>query len=257
LLRAFAAAQPGRHVAVGLEMVDQPLQPVLDEFNRGALPVDELRHALQWDSRWGWRYSKYRPVFDAARALGAPLVALNVPPDAQRRVLGGGLGALTAEEREQYSPNVEGIWSVAQEPTFQAYADLTVLNEYEDALAAGVLGSRDPARATRENFLSVRMVRDEAMSVAACRYLKALPGNAGMLFLVGYKHVRFEYGVVHRLRRLCRGSKIVRSLLLNPSPEDTMADAEGEVLNAVLPYAGAPQRQLPELADYMWTEYYS
>ncbi|CAJ1424610.1 unnamed protein product, partial [Effrenium voratum] len=102
----FAAAfiqqqkrRTGMAPAIGLEMVEQPFQAVLDSFGRGELMVKDLYDATEWSKRWVWPFELYAPIFEAAQRLGAPLVALNPATEVRRKLPVEGLRALTTEER--------------------------------------------------------------------------------------------------------------------------------------------------------------
>ena len=56
------------------EVVPHPNQPT-----NGAdiAQVQDLYDATEWSTRWVWPFELYAPVFEAAKANGSPLVALN------------------------------------------------------------------------------------------------------------------------------------------------------------------------------------
>mmetsp|Transcript_92276 Transcript_92276/g.296676 ORF Transcript_92276/g.296676 Transcript_92276/m.296676 type:complete len:250 (+) Transcript_92276:615-1364(+) len=216
-----------------------------------------------------------------------------------------------------------------QEP-YSSYAESVVLPPYDDMLSAGLLASRDGTVASRSNFLNVHLLRDEAMATAAWRCLQDFsvsdpissgqPWATSMVFLVGFKHVMFEYGVVGRLLRLCSQSHVyrvladavsvfsvrdsnggptfnlrrgvlfsawsvaggyvklecgvgfvrdrsdngvrlieclscrplsVKSVILNPTPDDTLSQSEDE-LKLTLPLKGLAKPSSLKLADFVW-----
>uniref|UniRef100_A0A7S4VRY3 Haem-binding uptake Tiki superfamily ChaN domain-containing protein n=1 Tax=Alexandrium monilatum TaxID=311494 RepID=A0A7S4VRY3_9DINO len=203
-VRAFASARGEQNTAVGLEMVEQPFQPALDRFNRGEISVADLYNETEWSKRWVWPFEGYAPIFEAARASGAPLVALNTAQETQRQVPLRGLAALSAQELAQYLPDKAGFAATMRLPGFLDYADSVVMASYSAHLQASWLGSQDSAKATPQNFLAARLLRDEAMAAAAWRWLTADGPGAGrsMVVLVGGDHVKFGYGMGQRLRRL-------------------------------------------------------
>merc|ERR1711879_179300 len=53
-LKAFASEGVGAcGTALGLEMIEQDFQPVLDKFNQGDISARELYDATQWKTHWG------------------------------------------------------------------------------------------------------------------------------------------------------------------------------------------------------------
>ncbi|CAK9000047.1 unnamed protein product [Durusdinium trenchii] len=191
--------------AVGLEMVEQQFQPILDSFGRGEMTVKDLYEATEWSKRWVWPFDLYAPVFEAARQNGSPLVALNPATEVRRRLPLEGLRALTQEDRGLYLPDAVGFAATLREPAFRSYADLVVMPSYDTHVAGEWLGSRDETVATPQNFLSARVFRDEAMAYAAWRYLNK-DQRRGMLLIVGCDHVRYDFGIPARLKRLGSGS---------------------------------------------------
>ncbi|CAK9103115.1 unnamed protein product [Durusdinium trenchii] len=224
--------------AVGLEMVEQQFQPILDSFGRGEMTVKDLYEATEWSKRWVWPFDLYAPVFEAARQNGSPLVALNPATEVRRRLPLEGLRALTQEDRGLYLPDAVGFAATLREPAFRSYADLVVMPSYDTHVAGEWLGSRDETVATPQNFLSARVFRDEAMAYAAWRYLNK-DQRRGMLLIVGCDHVRYDFGIPARLKRLGSGStrwQAERPLLLHSAKSATSAVqgqlAAGEVFQA-------------------------
>ena len=65
-------------LAIGLEQVQIQFQPVLDQFVKGSISEEKMLKEVEWERRWFWSYDKYRPIFQLARKLKIPLIALNV-----------------------------------------------------------------------------------------------------------------------------------------------------------------------------------
>jgi len=95
VLVALAEAGPA---VLACEYFPGRLQPVLDRFNRGELPLDELPAAVDWERTWGHPWPAYRPLFAACRAHGVPVVAANAERALVRRVRQAGLAGLELEE---------------------------------------------------------------------------------------------------------------------------------------------------------------
>jgi uncharacterized iron-regulated protein len=93
---AARAAASLRPIAVGLEMLPSALQPKLDDYLAGKLSLEALPAAVQWAEHWGFPFSLYVPVLEAARSAGVPLLALNVPRQLTRSIAKQGLSRATA-----------------------------------------------------------------------------------------------------------------------------------------------------------------
>jgi uncharacterized iron-regulated protein len=92
----------GKHTAVGLEQVQLQFQPVLDRYIAGDITLDQLRNQVEWDIRWQWPFATYEPIFQTARNLDIPLVALNVDSEDLALVEKGGLPGLPKDVLFKY-----------------------------------------------------------------------------------------------------------------------------------------------------------
>ena len=77
-------------VALGLEMVQQPFQQVLDWYVYRAPPSKAsdkiLFRETEWDARWGWDFEGYLPLLRYAQLRKVPMIALNVEAELTARV---------------------------------------------------------------------------------------------------------------------------------------------------------------------------
>ncbi|MDQ7031843.1 MAG: ChaN family lipoprotein [Desulfonauticus sp.] len=69
----------GLKPVVGLEMVPEPYQGVLNRFSQHKITLAQLPKQLQWNKNWGYPFKFYQPIFRLARQHQLPLVALNIP----------------------------------------------------------------------------------------------------------------------------------------------------------------------------------
>ena len=182
---AVVRALAGREPAVGLEMVSFERQPVLDRFAAGELSLAELDEALSWRERWGVPFALYQPIFAAAAEAGLPVVALNLPAEAVRRVSREGPGALPQEVPEILPPPPE------QEP---------MLRRAFDAHGQG----SDEAF---ERFVRIQSLWDTAMAQGAVASSRVR--NRPVIVLAGAGHVTNGWGIGHRLRLLDPGAGVV------------------------------------------------
>ena len=100
-----AVADQDPSVIIGLEMVSQDQQSFLDDFRSGKL--SEAEFSSWWKKTWGFDYSIYKPIFDAARARDLKIVGLNAPIGLVKIVAKQGLSGLTPEQRASLPPSIE------------------------------------------------------------------------------------------------------------------------------------------------------
>jgi hypothetical protein len=137
------------NVALGLEMIQQPFQPVLNWYVYEAAPskaADEtLRRETEWDTRWGWDFQAYLPILKYAQLHKFPLIALNVEAELTSRVRTEGLGALTRGERERLILDPDGFRADTIAPSFAAYVDAVLRPSFNAHLAMGLFPDSENA----------------------------------------------------------------------------------------------------------------
>lgn len=196
VLDAMVAA--GERPVLGLEMVPVDLQPVLDRFNAGEIGVDDLEEALDWEETWGHAFVLYAPIFKAARRLGVPVVALNVPKRVVRAVSEGGVEGVDEADRGLVPGEIIGPMDSQREmleEQFQQHRDM--------------MGEKDSG-GMAERFMLVQSLWDTAMASNA-RAAQARLGRP-VLVLAGSGHVEYGWGIAHRLRVLDPGARVVTVL---------------------------------------------
>ncbi len=195
-----ALASTDRKPALGLEMVGEDRQPVLDRFNSGELGLEELPAALDWSETWGHPFSLYEPVFDAARAGGVSAFALNVPPKVVRAYSDKGPDGLAAAQRK-WLPQAILLPGPEQRATLR--------QEFERHREA--MPGKKARRFDLERFFRVQSLWDTKMAERAAAVRREL--DRPLLVLAGSFHVERGWGIAYRLQTLDPGARI---LLVGP-----------------------------------------
>jgi hypothetical protein len=89
-------------MAIGLEQVQQEFQPILDAYIEGKVSLDRMRFMVQWDKRWTWSFDNYKTIFETAKNLHIPLLALNVDSEDLTLVEKEGYPGLPKERLRKY-----------------------------------------------------------------------------------------------------------------------------------------------------------
>lgn len=89
-------------MAIGLEQVQQEFQPVLDAYIDGMISLERMRFMVQWDKRWTWSFDNYKSIFEAAKQLHIPLLALNVDSEDLSLVEKAGYPGLPSKKLRKY-----------------------------------------------------------------------------------------------------------------------------------------------------------
>jgi len=239
-LKALAGVR-GEKVAVGFEMLNLTLQPVLDEYASGALTEEEFLLKADWKKEWGFDFKLYKPLFDFIREKKLKAVALNLPKKVVSKIARVGLAGLTPEER-QYLPakveitkNADYIKYMRQ--TYEGHGKSRAPGTYAKFLRDYILGPK--ARAgmgdfTFENYLAAMSAWNETMGSRLADFLNANPGYAG-LAVAGSGHVIFNAGIPASVASRTSGLRLV-----------SFYPQEAAACPAALPAGDAG------LADYVW-----
>ena len=205
VLEALLAAD--RPVVLSLEMVETDVRTVLDEYLAG---LTRERDYLAASRPWGNYDADYRPLVEAARQRGAPVVAANAPGRyvslVSRR---GGLGvldSLSAPARATMPPEIA--------PPSDALAE---------AFTALMGGMSHGSGTTVGGMLAAQNLRDATMAWRIAGALRQSPG-ALVVHVNGSFHSADRLGVPEHLGRLVPGARVVVVTMGPDAPDGPSAD---------------------------------
>ncbi len=244
-LAALHAQRPD--MVIGFETFPRRVQPVLDRWVAGELPVKQFLAQADWDEVWDMPAELYLPLFQFARINRIPMLALNVDRKLTQAIGEHGWDAVPEADRE-------GVGRAA--PPAPGYRDILfeVYREHpgRHGKDRGKVKKTDPAF---RNFVESQTTWDRAMAEALARRVAARPASGKPPLVVGVMgsgHIRFGHGVPHQLRDL--GVSNVGTLLPLPLDADCrdirtgLADAVFAV-PAVAPAKPEPPRLGVQLED--------
>lgn len=212
-------------VAIGLEQVQLQFQPALDDYIAGKISADEMKGKVDWEKRWFWPFEVYEPIFETARELKLPLIALNVNSEDLAEVERAGLPGLPRTRMQQYIKDPQGFADFARPQEYRDYVQYVIAPSYDLHQQMGLLRRTISGQMLDEdmsfrNFFSGRILWDESMASSAHSWVQSNPGGL-MIGLVGADHVKFRNGVPGRFARMGGGSMSCTSVMLNPTLIDT------------------------------------
>lgn len=239
--RSFGRKAPP--MAIGLEQVQLQFQPALDAYVAGKISAEDMKREVEWEKRWSWSFDGYLPVFETARRLQIPLVALNVDSEDLGLVELGGFPNLPRERLQRYISDPQGFADFARKRSYKTYVDYVISPSYDMHKDMGILRTTITGQRLEEDmpfarFFSGRILWDEGMASKAHAWTKANPGGL-MVGLVGADHVKFQDGIVGRYARMAKGERDNISVILNPTLIDTRPS--GTVSMAANDSSGADQ----------------
>lgn len=184
LLNGLLARKPGQ-VVLALEMFERDVQATLDAYLAGR--IDEVTF-VQKARAWGNYHTAYRPLVEAAKAAGIPVIAANFPGTLRRQLASGGKAAI-----DQLSPEQRALLPDEIFPASAAYW------ERVDRAVRGHMGG--PGGGTpEERRYETQNLWDNAMGDNVAKALAKHPG-ATVLHVAGGFHVAYRDGTVAQFAR--------------------------------------------------------
>jgi len=178
VLRRLHAEEPA--LAIGMEMFQVPFQEPLDEWSAGRIDETVLRRETEYDERWGYDFSMYRPILEYARNRGIEVVALNAPREVAYAVAKGGVDSLDPEMAARL-PELD-LDDAEHRAMFDAEFDV------------GEHGAEE----TVDQYYQAQVVWDETMGSRVAQTLSRPDGPLKMVVFAGRVHVKRGLGVPDR-----------------------------------------------------------
>jgi uncharacterized iron-regulated protein len=190
-------------IAIGMEMFQSQMQPLLDRYLAGKITATELQKQSEFDKRWGYPWEYYLPILEFAKANRLPLIALNTPGEIARKAARRGLESLSRIELQSIPPITEIDRSNVK------YQEM-ILASYQQH--AGIVSI---ASKSFDRFYTAQLLWDETMAANTVNFIKQNP-NHQTIVLAGSSHIIYGYGIPDRvLRRLNQPKSIQKTVLLS------------------------------------------
>lgn len=175
ILEALAA--PGTDIRLGMEMVDQSYQPVLDQWSEGQLDRETFLRKSHWYANWRFDFDLYAGLFEFAQDRHIPVIGLNIPFHIPAKIATGGLENLSDADRAYIPISID-----RSNAAHRAYV--------ENVFKHHKLKGRDRF----EDFYTTQCVWEDAMAGAVARHL----GDGTMVVLAGNGHIIHKFGIPDR-----------------------------------------------------------
>ena len=178
IIRQLHRSEPS--LAIGMEMFQVPFQEPLDDWSAGRIDETVLRRETEYDKRWGFDFSLYRPILEYARNRGIEVVALNAPREVVYAIAKDGLDQLEPELAE-FLPELD-LDDAEHRALFDAEFDV----------------GEHSAEDTVDQYYQAQVVWDETMGSRVADTLARSDGPARMVVLAGRVHVKRGLGIPDR-----------------------------------------------------------
>lgn len=174
-------------IAVGMEMFQLPFQEPLDRWSAGQIDEAVLRRETEYDKRWGFDFSMYRPMLEYARSRGLEVVALNIPQEVAYAIAKSGVAELS-DDVAATLPELD-----LDEPKHRALFDAE-FDAQQHAVGDGI-----------ERYYEAQVAWDETMGARVAETLSSPEGPTRMIVFAGRVHVMQGLGIPERGAK--RGAK--------------------------------------------------
>ncbi len=171
----------GAKVAVGFEMLNMTLQPLLDDYAAGKITEEEFLAKADWAKEWGFDFNLYKPIFDYIIQNKFRALALNVPKKIVSKIARAGLAGLDADDKK-FLPDPVTI---------------TTNKKYLDYLKTSFDGHGSSPMAkmfTWENYLASMAAWNEGMGAKIAEFVNANPGWS-VLVVAGNGHIMYNAAI--------------------------------------------------------------
>jgi len=158
----------GKRLAIGLEMFELEKQPILDEWVKGDMPLQEF--VSRYQKGWSINWAEYDSILLFARNNRVPLLALDAPPDIIKLVTHGGTNLLD-HNAFQRLPNGVTTAMLSSYRKFMTSAFRT--HEIPDSMF--------------DNFCAAQGLRNSTMAKRISGYLQQHPEKS-MIVIAGVGH---------------------------------------------------------------------
>ncbi|MCG2725459.1 MAG: ChaN family lipoprotein [Elusimicrobia bacterium] len=222
-LKALELLYPakGKKIAVGFEMLNVTLQPILDDYAKGDISEDEFLEKANWEKEWGFDFNLYKPLFDFIREKKLKALALNIPKKIVAKIARIGLEGLMPEDRKFLPENIHI-------PTDTKYLNFlkTSFGEHGDSPMSEMF--------TWENYLVSMSAWNEAMGAKMADFLNKNKEYSGLV-IAGNGHIIYNAGIPFSVKT--RTKNLKHSSFYT---EDAFTCPE------------KPDKEIFEYADFIW-----
>ncbi|MBI3407594.1 MAG: ChaN family lipoprotein [Planctomycetes bacterium] len=191
-------------LGVGMEMFQRPFQKALDRYGKNENKEDEFLKESEYQARWGYDWSLYRPIIEFCRRNDIPMAALNARKELTGRIRQVAIEKLKEEERSELGP-----------------IDIHV-KEHRDHWYERLAKMHGNAKATeeqKERGYQIMAVWDDYMARSAADFLKER-NLRRMVVLAGSGHIERGFGIPDRAARYYGGKSLTVGIALEGTNQE-------------------------------------
>ncbi|MEA3306386.1 MAG: ChaN family lipoprotein [Elusimicrobiota bacterium] len=195
-------------IAVGFEMLNFTLQPILDDYAKGAIGEDAFLEKVNWKKEWGFDFNLYKPLFHFIRNKKLKALALNMPKRIVAKIARVGIKGLKPEDRKLLPENIH----ISTDEKYLTYLKAS----FENGPMSGMFKF--------ENYLASMSAWNEVMGSKMADFLNKNKEYSGLV-IAGNGHILYNAGIPFsvktRTENLNHSSFYTEDALTCPEKPDT------------------------------------
>ncbi len=183
-----------KRIAIGMEMFQSKFQDVVNEYIFGNMSEQQFLDKTEYNKRWGYDYSLYKPIIDFAKTNNIPVIALNIECEVIKDISKKGISKLHASDLNKLPKHIDFTNNKYRKFLYKIFKDHP--NQNKKAF---------------EQFYSIQLVWDEYMAERIDSFLRQNK-EYQVVILAGNGHIVHGYGIP---QRLFKRNKIAYTAILN------------------------------------------
>ena len=181
-------------IAIGMEMFQSKFQDTVNDYIFGNMSEQQFLDKTEYNKRWGYDYSLYKPIIDFAKTNNVPIIALNIESEVIKDISKKGISKLHAYDLNKLPKHIDFTNNKYRKFLYEIFKDHPNQN-----------------KKSFEKFYSIQLVWDEYMVERIDSFLRRNK-EYQVVILAGNGHIVHGYGIP---KRLFRRNKIAYTAILN------------------------------------------
>jgi len=183
-----------KRIAIGMEMFQSKFQDTVNDYIFGNMSEQQFLNKTEYNKRWGYDYSLYKPIIDFAKTNNVPIIALNIESEVIKDISKKGISKLHASDLNKLPKHIDFSNNKYRKFLYEIFKDHPNQN-----------------KKSFEKFYSIQLVWDEYMAEKIDSFLKNNE-KYQIIVLAGNGHIVHGYGIP---QRLFKRNKIGYTAILN------------------------------------------
>jgi len=170
-----------KRIAIGMEMFQSKFQNAVNDYIFGNMSEQQFLDKTEYNKRWGYDYSLYKPIIDFAKTNNIPIIALNIESEVIKDISKKGISKLHASDLNKLPIHIDFTNNKYRKFLYEIFKDHPNQN-----------------KKSFEKFYSIQLVWDEYMAEKIDSFLKNNE-KYQIVVLAGNGHIVHGYGIPQRL----------------------------------------------------------